>query len=54
MQETTLTDFAGSTLTMQYHPDGQPCQRCGQSAERRWIADGRLVCPQCKAWTESE
>jgi hypothetical protein len=36
--------------TYAFSPDGAPCAACGAVVEKRWLDDGELVCPDCKAW----
>ena len=36
--------------TYDWTPTGADCEACGAAVERRWRADGRLVCADCKAW----
>lgn len=36
--------------TYAWSPDGVACGTCGAVVERRWGADGRLVCGDCKEW----
>ena len=36
--------------TYDWTPTGADCEACGTTVEKRWRDDGRLVCPDCKAW----
>ena len=44
------SDVEPATATFEWSPDGGECADCGASVRRRWRDDGRLVCPDCKAW----
>lgn len=50
--DSTPVDPAVSTFD--WSPEGGECADCGESAERRWRAEGErggsLVCADCKQW----
>jgi hypothetical protein len=39
-----------AAVTYAWTPEGATCTACGTTVERRWRADGRLVCADCKEW----
>jgi formylmethanofuran dehydrogenase subunit E len=43
-------DADPATPTATWTADGAACDRCGERVERRWSADGDLVCADCKEW----
>lgn len=43
-------DVTPATPTSTWNADGAGCERCGETAVRRWRDDGSLVCADCKEW----
>lgn len=41
-----------AATTYAWSDNGTTCERCGETVERRWQQDGRLVCPGCKDWAQ--
>ena len=44
------TDSVTSPPTSAWHPEGRACEDCATVVIRRWHADGKLVCADCKPW----
>jgi len=38
--------------TYAWSDEGTTCKSCGETVERRWRQDDRLVCPDCKDWAQ--
>ncbi|PSP90662.1 hypothetical protein BRC87_05760 [Halobacteriales archaeon QS_4_66_20] len=36
--------------TSSWTPDGEICEGCGESVDRRWDDGGQQVCRSCKEW----
>lgn len=49
--EDTSTESVDPTVaTSTLHTNGEPCESCGESVQRRWLDDGAYRCTECKEW----
>ncbi|MFT4923843.1 MAG: hypothetical protein ACI8XM_003075 [Haloarculaceae archaeon] len=39
-----------ATATAEWSPAGVACPSCGETANRRWIAEDTFVCADCQEW----
>lgn len=46
----TVSEIEPATPTYACSPDAQPCERCGETTDRRWQCGGQFVCEDCKEW----
>ena len=44
------SDANPATTTSAWTGGGRRCERCGDTVQRLWGAEGTLVCPECKDW----
>ncbi len=45
-----VAEAGPATSTSTWNTDGADCERCGETATRRWRDGERLVCAECKEW----
>jgi len=49
---TDTDDVEPAGTTYAWSDEGTTCESCGETVERRWRQDDRLVCPGCKDWAQ--